>query len=107
MADRTMIDRGAALRRCADGVDDIRLRRRCQAPASAATREEIEEHLGFTQFEVTPSDTQAGGHPDLNIDHGICDQRRPFLRIGRRNPPADIEAARGRTRRPVSSAILT
>lgn len=37
------------------------------SPASAATREEIEEHLGFTQFEMQPSDTQAGGHPDLNI----------------------------------------
>ena len=37
------------------------------SPASAATREEIEEQLGFTKFAMEPSDTQAGGHPDLNI----------------------------------------
>ena len=36
-------------------------------PASAATREEIEAELGFTKFAMEPSDTQAGGHPDLNI----------------------------------------
>jgi hypothetical protein len=37
------------------------------SPASAATKEEIEDQLGFIQFEMEPSDTQAGGHPDLNI----------------------------------------
>jgi hypothetical protein len=36
-------------------------------PASAVTREEIEKELGFIHFEMEPSDTQAGGHPDLNI----------------------------------------
>ena len=35
--------------------------------ASAVTREEIEKELGFIHFEMEPSDTQAGGHPDLNI----------------------------------------
>src|SRR5262249_43104789 len=37
-------------------------------PAGAATKEEIEEELGFEKFEVTMSDTQAGGHPDFFID---------------------------------------
>jgi hypothetical protein len=37
-------------------------------PASAATKEEIEEELGFEKFNVTMSDTQAGGHPDFFID---------------------------------------
>jgi hypothetical protein len=37
-------------------------------PASAATKEEIEEELGFEIFNVEPSNTQAGGHPDLLID---------------------------------------
>jgi hypothetical protein len=37
-------------------------------PASAATKEEIEEELGFEKFVVTTTDTQAGGHPDFFID---------------------------------------
>lgn len=37
-------------------------------PASAATKEEIEEELGFEKFVVTTTDTQAGGHPDMKID---------------------------------------
>ena len=36
-------------------------------PASAASREEVESQLGFINLEMEPSDTQAGGHPDLNI----------------------------------------
>jgi hypothetical protein len=36
-------------------------------PASAVSRQEIEAQLGFIKFEMEPSDTQAGGHPDLNI----------------------------------------
>jgi hypothetical protein len=33
----------------------------------AATHQEIEELLGFEEFDVIPSDTQAGGHPDLTV----------------------------------------
>ncbi len=37
-------------------------------PASAATKEEIEAELGFVKYDVIPTDSQAGGHPDLFID---------------------------------------
>ena len=69
--------------------------------ASAASREEIEDKLGFIKFEIEPSDTQAGGHPDLNFitewksgglfcGGSFCDQSLPVFRRLKVHAPTGV-----------------